>query len=1192
MSRLLSVSPVRSLCLSVLIIITFASGEANWLRGGMLQSETALESPNEAPESPAKPPIKFERLLVPFQELGSMLTTLPGAGFLSYDEFLEYLAHKREKIVPPPVPAVINQANYAVELGEKLAKVTMELKIRALAKDWSGLTLSFETAALGRWSSDNEDAFLYASGPGQYVFQMPAPGEYTLSLTMEYPVEATSEGHQTTLKFPSVALTSISATLAKPNSTLELRWPGQATPILKQVGRETSASLELTSNLGAATAAILRWYPTTAEKMDDELLLHAQKWLKLHLEDRQLQSDGYFEFEVLKGKLKELEILLPRGDRVLDLSSSHKISDWTLEETGESQTLKVKLFDDVTGRVTLQVHTEREFLLAEDGPTELAVASDADSPVVSIMRSSQAAREVGQLIISTAEDLEVTVQSEQGLSRIVPEDVDKRVAFTNGLAYRFYAGSFSLQAEIRPITPKVTSEQTSLALLTADQILMESIVSLTIERAGIFEVSLIAPAGAEQLEVTGPAVAQHRLQAESNTLLIDLKQKTQGSLQIHLSCVVPVDREADAVELPVFALNNTERNIGSIDVLATSDLEVITDVQQVVSARIRQTPSRFPASYQSPEFAKHLSGAQLVSSWQYQQQPVTLPLTIKVRPARLSAALAHQIQVREELVELMTTLNYTVEYAQLDTFRFKVPGAYAPLLQIELTSPTDTAIKQKTSSEADAENWVTWTVVLQRPVMGNVVLMAKAFLPLENTGGVAGGPLAGAPAVDANVPTETALDGQLTLVLPRPLGLEAQPGQLATGLTQIQGEVGLDKLRSLSVSLQPSSETLEAIDVRELTRLPKSGIAAYRYVETEDDAPLSLALAVTKSEIQEVIKTVIPRALVEIVTNQEPVAMLRFRAQVLTSERQRLVLGLPKNGVSLGVWIDGRQAALEKSPIPASQLHDFYYVSVARPKAAEEPFSLALICRWPLSAAPYNAWGGAFEFPLPALGQESDQNIAIQQLRVAVWTPKDHVLIGQPAGFQSSVQRPVLTGLTTPLLESRDQSSEFNSWIGNSTTGIVDFPVDGRVHDWMKLGSASEVRVAWWSVLPFTAVISGALVVIALLLIKAPWAYRLTLLLLVAFGLSVWALRDSEQVYHLLQMGRYGLVTLVGIWLVGLVGWSSPVSSQPPLLTRASASGPGKTTSKNSTHNEATPDAKPSAPSDDRPSEPPSENAS
>ena len=1171
MLRLLCARSVWSWGLTAVLILTFAALEVNQTPAALLQEEAGAADPAKPESEGETPKIKFERLLIPIKDLGAALTSLPGAGFLTYEEFVDYLEKKQAKVAKPPVAAVINQASYDVELGEKLAQVKVELKVRALAEGWSWLSLPFQSSALGDWTCDNDDAFLYATAPGQYLLQMPDAGEYTLKLTMECPVVATPEGNQVDLHFPSVALTTLKAKLEKENSTLELMTSGKSSPLAKSVGAQENKTVELEANIGAVALAVLRWYPTNEEKMDDQLLVHAQKWLKLHVEDRQLQSDGYFEFEVLKGKLKQLELLIPKGERVLDLSSSSKIDDWNLEETEESQKLIIKLYEEVTGKVSLEVHTEREFALPEQGPAELVLDSDPETTSVTLMKSAQAAREVGQLILSTSNDLELTVQEEQGLSRIIPQEVDKRVAFNNGVASRFYAGRFQLRAEVRPITPKVNSHQTTVALLTADQVWLESVVTLNIERAGIFEVAIVAPEGAEQVEVSGPAVAQHRLQTDTNRLLIDLKQKTLGAIQINLSCVGPIVRDAEKTELPMFTVEGSERNTGVIDVLATTDLEVVTDVQQVVSARSRpSTELSFPRDF-SPEFRKLLARSQRVSSWQYQQQPVTIPLSLKVRPARLSASLANQVQIREELIELSTTINYFVEYAQLDTFRFKVPQTYAEKVQIELVAPKDTAIKQKTSSEPDAENWVTWTVVLQRPVMGNVSLLAKAFLPLENGEANNGDANGNPPAAGEEGPP--AVNGKLQLLLPRPLGLEESGDQTATPLTQIQGEVALEKIRSLSVTAQPVSGNLEAIDVRELTRLPKSGIAAYRYVETVDSDPISLELSVTKSEIQEVIKTVIPRAMVEIVTNQEPVAMLRFRAQVLTSERQRLVLGLPKNGVSLGVWIDGRQAALEKSEIPATNLHEYYYVSVARQKAADDPFSLALICRWPLNTAPYSAWGGSFDFPLPSLGQESDLNIAVQQLRVAIWTPRDHVLIGQPKGFMPTDQPPVLAGLTAPLLENDDSTTRFNDWIGNSTTGIVEFPVEGRVHDWIKLGASNDVRVSWWSVIPFTVVISGAIVLIAILLIKAPWPYRLTLLLLAAFGMSLLALSDPDRVYHLLQMGRYGLITMAGIWIVALVGWTGSDLSKTQTSETAKKRG------------EITPET-PKTPSDETPPEP------
>ncbi len=1094
---------------------------------GQTQSKEQTPTNDHAESNDIHPLVQTNKFYVPFKNLNEAFGKLNATGFLTYGEFLEYLRLKKENVPKPLVCAVVEAAEYVATIGEKTVQVEGTLRVRALEDRWCSVDLNFGPAALSQWNVDNDQVFLIPRAGGNYALQLPKAGVYQLKLTMETPVIASQEGSELALQVPRVAMTKLTATLKKEKTRFELIEPGVGSEVTNEGDTTT-----LSANLGAVSLARLRWFPQTSTMEEQQQLVHVNKALKMHVENQQLQSDAYFKYEILKGKVRQLEFLLSAEDRILDLSSDKKIDDWRVENVENNQKLSVTFYEDITDTVAVEVHTEREFV---EGELLLESTPEAASGLI---RTLNTAREIGQILIDADKDVEMTVTNEQGLSRIVPEEVDPRVRFGGGLAYRFYAGDFSLGIAFNPVVAKVTSQQESYVALTSEQIFAESVIRVLVERAGVFEIQIKLPTGAQQVQVACDAMSGYRVLDEAGLVAVDLKQKTLGMITLQLSCIVSVQAETPST-IPVFSVEGSSRTVGAIDVVATTDLEVVTDRDQVENARPSQTRLA-ETNFLSSEFRTTWNRSRLIGSWYVQQEPVVIPVTLSRRPARLSVDLAHLIEVREELLELTTTLQYVVEFAQTDTFRLKVPEAYAENVQIDIVSPTGVLLKQKTASPPDESGWVTWTLILQKEVLGQVALQVKAYVPLEN-GDASASRQNGSPAntnqvnTDPNSATSENADvkGQLTLALPRPLGLEGNENLPATALSRIDGEISVEKIKSLSVRMANLSGKLEAIDVRELARLPKTGITAYRYTETVDAEPVVLSVVVSKNVIQEVVKTVVPRALVEIVTNQESAAMMRFRAQVLTSERQRLVLALPKNAVSMGVWIDGKQASLEKGEIESSEQHDYYYVSVARQKSAEEPFTLAMICRWPLNTAPYDAWGGSFQFPVPMLGFANDDQMAVQQLNCVVWTPREFVLVGHPPGFEQSETSRLWSGLVTALMPvDPTAAGQYDQWIGPAATGIVEFPVQGRAHTYVKLGGSPQLFVRWWSIVPFSVVISGAVVLIAFLLLRTSWTYRLTFLLLVGLGISLWGLADRDQAFRMLQMGRFGLLALVGVWII------------------------------------------------------------
>jgi hypothetical protein len=235
------------------------------------------------------------------------------------------------------------------------------------------------------------------------------------------------------------------------------------------------------------------------------------------------------------------------------------------------------------------------------------------------------------------------------------------------------------------------------------------------------------------------------------------------------------------------------------------------------------------------------------------------------------------------------------------------------------------------------------------------------------------------------------------LLLPvRVLGVLNQEGTAEqVPVTNLLGEIVVQKDRLWSLAASPKD--LQTIDVRELTLLPADGSLAYRYSQQKGE----LALSATEHEIQEVVQTVISRALVEVVLTQDDMITYRCRFQMKTSERQRLQLELPAKVQSLGVMVAGKQVNLEKDSANTGRAGtDVYYVNVARAGSSDQPFSVTIVYRIPGKGLPVTKFGGPLDLHLPQLGATTNkQDVVVQQLRVVIWVPEQLTLVGSPTHF-------------------------------------------------------------------------------------------------------------------------------------------------------------------------------------------------
>lgn len=341
------------------------------------------------------------------------------------------------------------------------------------------------------------------------------------------------------------------------------------------------------------------------------------------------------------------------------------------------------------------------------------------------------------------------------------------------------------------------------------------------------------------------------------------------------------------------------------------------------------------------------------------------------------------------------------------------------------------------------------------------------------------------------------------------------------------GEMTVVKDRALSVAATATGGDAEPIDVRELQHLEQDGFVAFRYFKQ----PVKLELASSKYDIQGVVETVVSKALVEIVLDRSGVGTHRCRYLLKSSERQRLRIDLPENVDLLGVLVDRKQTALEKADVAAPKGWTSYFVSVARTKSSDEPFTLSILFRHRFDPVPFKNAGGKLLARLPVIGGDGNAGVAVQQLHTKIWVPPEYSLIGTPKNFSVQTRTPL-----REMLLGRSSTTfgepNLDAWIGHDTGGIFDFPTEGKWFQYMNLGGSKQIDVGWWHLPFYTWVVGGALVLIALILRNTSWENKLTLIVIGLFAACAYALKDQDLILHGVQVAAYGLAAMLAIWLI------------------------------------------------------------
>lgn len=1084
------------------------------------QDEPADPDSGDAPATETADGDAWEKLIyLPYRNLKDVFEKHGSTVFMPYAEYLKrWQAPADDK--PVSVVAVITESHYSATVDRSLMRIKAELTVQVLGKPWVEVPVQFGGAAVGKLTvPDGSNILLRGTGNGTYSLLFGDTGEHVVELELAVAIQTSPDGRRAGFKVPTVGVTTFELAVPEADQTVEI------SPHLISLPVEAAADeTRVKANLGSTTQIEASWHPKTSQRPDMDLLAAVTNYQQVSLRDGLQHTDAWLQYDILRGELTELAIAVPLGLRILGVSSPNaKIRGWNPEPSDQHQTVRVEFLNAVRDKVTIEVHTEKEF-----GADALELAGRDDQGLYHGIHAIDAVRESGQIAVVTASDLSLQFEQIRGLVRIEDAEVAEAIKTSGAATFKFYSSNIGLRVLAKPVEPRLLVDSQYNFTLKDDELQLKVGLAYSVERAGVFELRVAVPEGLEIDAVDAVnntmSVREHVVEGEDadRVLRIVFEQKTTPGqpLILEVAAHVKLVEATDTRELtlPIPEPLGIERETARVSLTAPHSLEVITNQDDVVGAQ-----STAVSGNSTPEY-------RMAAAWTFNRRPVEIPVSTKRRPTRLTAEVGTTVDVGEENISVTTNLTYNVQFAGLDTFRFQVPEDVSDSVKIiELAGPGAPRIRQRVEGEAE-EGWVTWTVTMQRDVSGPYrfqVTWDQKLTTDEDEDGAEDD----AAAAESTEAVFQAL---------RVLGLDGSgENEPEVPLADVKGEVAVTKDQSLSVSANAIDDALEAIDVRELKLLPQSGALAFKY---SGEGAVGVKLATTKHEIQKVIETVVTRGLVEIVARRDTQLSYRCRYQIRSSERQRLRIDVPGGAELLAVSLGDQQINPEKNTDPSVESGwDSYFINVARKSASEETFRLTLQIQTTLDRVPFEGWSNKMVPGLPQIGGLGATGVAVQQLRVAMWVPEKFCLIGNSDDFvhESKLELPVaffgqmgawnLFGIYSTDAPDEEFTDE---WIEVDSTGFVDFPTAGRQFRFSNLGGATHINVRWASRPNYTWLFSGALVLFALLIRGQSWDAKVLLVLVGAVATFLFSLSNPGWTSEVIQAARYGVYGMAAIWIL------------------------------------------------------------
>ncbi|QDT47000.1 hypothetical protein Pan258_10270 [Symmachiella dynata] len=1050
------------------------------------QPETSpAEEPT--PDAEPNPAADWERLIyLPYKNLKQVFEKETATVFMPYSQYLKLWAGKTipdDDSEKPPIEAVISRADYRGKVVNDLVKIEAVFTMQVLGKPWAEVPLKFGDAAVGKMTASNERILLRGTGEGTYALLLPEKGEHTVTLELVSRIRTSPDGRSFSLQCPTVGITNFDLEIPAADQTVEVTPHLVSTPI-KSEGNLTRVQ----AGLGATKTISARWHPRVSSAPEMDLLASVENQLDIRVADGLIHTHAALAYKVLRGNLDQVRIAVPTGHRILDVSSP-ALKGWKAAKEQSGQVITVDLLPGKSRTITIEVHTERPV------PDDIFSLAGIDPDGVNHgIHARGAVRESGLISVNHAADITLPIETQTGLTRIESAEIPKAMRRPGGMYFKFYTRDFDFQLRAKPVEPRITAVQNTRLEFRDDELHVDTSTIYTVERAGVFELRYQLPENFKVATVHCEQMEKYTVTEDTQELVVALSQKNMGQIYVVISGNVDFQagKEKTELKLPVLTPIGTTRETGTVAVFAPEAIEIVTEEDAVIAAQ----PIR-------PRNIHPVPNMRLTAVWAYTQRPMEITVTTLRKPTRLTASVGTQVNIKQELVEVNALLHFDIQYAGIDTFVFAVPESVEDVQIENVDSGNGTAIKQRSRADEAEEGWVTWTVAMQRDVTGSQQFRIKYDLKPETEG-----------------TTATVL-----IEPPRILDVPANTsrGTAAVSPARVYGEVAVNKDRALSVAA--ATETLEAIDVRELKLLDQNTDLAYRYFKQ----PVEVQLTASKHEIQEVVETVVPRALIEAVTSTDAGTTYRCRYKITSSERQRLSIDLPAEAELLGVTVAGKRGSLERNAAgspPAGW--ESYFVNVAREGSSEKPFHLMVLFRVERVNATFPQWGGPLSIDIPRIG--GSNAVPVQQLRVAAWVPDEYALVGSPEQFSND--RQAFPNWNPAAIASTDNPNDLNTWIGGDSAGLFEFPISGHAYSYTNLGGTDRFTVTYWRSAMYMVVISGALFLVALLLSRTSWHNKLSVLVIGGFVLALLAVRFPNLAVHAFSSALLGIIAMAVLWCV------------------------------------------------------------
>ncbi len=567
---------------------------------------------------------KWDRLIyVPFKELQKVFDNQDASVVLPYAEYLDLLKRAIDNgaLTTANQDAVMMSTNWSAVVEKDLARITAEFKINVLKEEgWATLPVNFGAAAIGKVEPNDGSVLLKGTGQGTYELLIKGAGQKTVKLELLATVLTSPEDKSFAIQCPPTGISELVVTIPEADQTVKIT-PLQV--LLPVDGAVEQGKTVAKASLGATHQFQVHWNPRVGSKPVMDLLSSVSNDTNVRIEQGLLQVRTVLNYEILRGELRDVTILVPKDARIIDVvSAAGRIRSWNAEAVGDThQVIKAELLVPATERFQIEIQTERPI----EGDTIQLIGKSADGKLQGV-HADAIVREAGKLAIVTDPSLTTIIKTQSGVKQIDAGVTAKNEAAVALNTWEFSGSTGVLVVQIKPVEPRLLVTHNLQYVFRDDELRLRSVLKYEIERAGVFQLSLKVPESLTIDNVSADGMSEFNVDKGTGRVTLSLTQKRMGAIEVTVQAHQNFDAAAEnaEMELPTIVPEGVERETGLVVAYAPEFLDVITVDEKLVGL----FPARDVQVEQLPRL-RHLA------SWSFSRRPTALFVKTSPRPLRL-----------------------------------------------------------------------------------------------------------------------------------------------------------------------------------------------------------------------------------------------------------------------------------------------------------------------------------------------------------------------------------------------------------------------------------------------------------------------------------------------------------------------------------------------------------------------------